>query len=173
MISWMNSCAFSLTIPSSVSHIGLLDAPWAPAISSLFTHPLILARTVAGEEQARCGLLGTRDRGGLACCPSRGSADKRGHVLGVRQRRHADAADVFTRRRRPLRHERLLRGRERNGTYSSAQPSSEPSNAVDTRMRTADGLVFELGSLGPLWVPPSEVHEGGSAHGARVSEVQR
>ena len=24
----MNSCAFSLTIPSSISHIGLLDAPW-------------------------------------------------------------------------------------------------------------------------------------------------
>ena len=44
MICWMNSCAFSLTIPSSVSHIGLLDAPWGPAISSLFTHPLILAR---------------------------------------------------------------------------------------------------------------------------------
>ena len=40
----MNSCAFSLTIPSSISHIGLLDAPWGPAISSLFTHPLILAR---------------------------------------------------------------------------------------------------------------------------------
>ena len=35
MIGWMNSCAFSLTIPSSVSHIGLLDAPWGPAISSL------------------------------------------------------------------------------------------------------------------------------------------
>ena len=35
MICWMNSCAFSLTIPSSVSHIGLLDAPWGPAISSL------------------------------------------------------------------------------------------------------------------------------------------
>ena len=44
MICWMNSCAFSLTIPSSVSHIGLLDALWGPAISSLFTHPLILAQ---------------------------------------------------------------------------------------------------------------------------------
>ena len=43
MICWMNSCTFSLTIPSSVSHIGLLDAPWGPAISSFFTHPLILA----------------------------------------------------------------------------------------------------------------------------------
>ena len=40
-------------------------------------------------------------------------------------------------------------------------------------MRTADGLVFELGSLGPLWVPPSEVREGGSAHGTRVTEVRR
>ena len=60
-----------------------------------------------------------------------------------------------------------------DGTYSSAQPSSHPSNAVDTRMRTAHGLVFELGSLGPLWVPPSEVREGGSAHGTRVTEVRR
>ena len=29
------TCAFSLTIPSSVSHIGLLDAPWGPAIGSV------------------------------------------------------------------------------------------------------------------------------------------
>ena len=75
MICWMNSCAFSLTIPSSVSHIGLLDAPWGPAISSLmrrrsfprtvtglaglnlsakvrrslFTHPLILALWTAAQ----------------------------------------------------------------------------------------------------------------------------
>ncbi len=60
-----------------------------------------------------------------------------------------------------------------DGMYESAQPSSAPSNVVDTRMRTTDGLVFELGSLGPLWVPPNEVREGGSAHGTRVSEVRR
>ena len=43
-----------------------------------------------------------------------------------------------------------------DGTYPSAQPSSAPSNVVDTRMRTADGQIFELGSLGPLWVPPND-----------------
>lgn len=62
---------------------------------------------------------------------------------------------------------------EEDGTYASAQPSAAPSNVVDSRMRTANGQVFELGSLGPLWVPPNEVHEGGSAHGTRVSEVRR
>ena len=60
-----------------------------------------------------------------------------------------------------------------DGTYPSAQPSSGPSNVVDTRMRTTDGQVFELGSLGPLWVPPTEVRKGGSAHGTRVTEVRR
>ena len=62
MICWMNSCAFSLTIPSSVSHIGLLDAPWGPAISSLFTHPLILA--LAGVT-VRLQLSGLLSEGGV------------------------------------------------------------------------------------------------------------
>ena len=62
---------------------------------------------------------------------------------------------------------------DEDGTYPSAQASAAPSNVVDTRMRTADGQVFELGSLGPLWVPPNEVREGGSAHGTRVTEVRR
>ncbi len=62
---------------------------------------------------------------------------------------------------------------DEDDTYPSAQASSAPSDVVDTHMRTADGQVFELGSLGPLWVPPNEVREGGSAHGARVTEVRR
>ena len=59
------------------------------------------------------------------------------------------------------------------GTFEAAQRSPAQSDVVDTRMRTDDGRIFELGSLGPLWVPPSEVREGGSAHGARVGEVRR
>ena len=62
---------------------------------------------------------------------------------------------------------------DEDGTYPPAQPSSGPSTVVDTRMRTINGQIFELGSLGPLWVPPNEVREGGSAHGTRVTEVRR
>ncbi len=62
---------------------------------------------------------------------------------------------------------------DEDGSYPSAQPSAAPSKVVDSRMRTANGQIFELGSLGPLWVSPNEVHEGGSAHGTRVSEVRR
>ena len=62
---------------------------------------------------------------------------------------------------------------DENGSYSLGQPSSAASKVVDTRLRTANGQVFELGSLGPLWVPPNDVREGGSAHGTRVSEVRR
>ena len=60
-----------------------------------------------------------------------------------------------------------------HGAFEPAQPSSAPRDVVDTRMRTTDGRIFELGSLGPLWVPPSELREGGSAHGTRVGEVRR
>lgn len=60
-----------------------------------------------------------------------------------------------------------------HGTFEPAPRSSAQGDMVDTRMRTADGAIFELGSLGPLWVPPSELREGGSAHGTRVDEVRR
>jgi len=60
-----------------------------------------------------------------------------------------------------------------DGKYPTAQPRSMPNDVVDSRMRTANGLVYEIGSLGPLWVPPNEVREGGSAHGTRVTEVRR
>ena len=44
---------------------------------------------------------------------------------------------------------------------------------VDTHMRTADGGILELGSLVPLWVPLSELREGGSPHGTRVDGFRR
>ena len=57
--------------------------------------------------------------------------------------------------------------------FEPASPSPAQGHMVDTHMRTADGGIFELGSLGPLWVPPSELREGGSAHGTRVDGVRR
>ena len=43
---------------------------------------------------------------------------------------------------------------------------------VDARLRTSDGRIFEVGSLGPLWIPAGEAREGGSAHGTRITEVR-
>jgi hypothetical protein len=43
-------------------------------------------------------------------------------------------------------------------------------DTVDGRMRTPGGGIFEVGSFGPLWVPPGQVKEGGSAHGTRIAE---
>ena len=60
-----------------------------------------------------------------------------------------------------------------DGTFGATEPSPAQRVVVDTHGRTADGAIFEVGMLGPLWIPPSEVHEGGSAHGTRVSEVRR
>ncbi len=62
---------------------------------------------------------------------------------------------------------------DENGKFGTDELPATQGEVVDTRMRTADGRIFELASLGPLWVPPSEVHEGGSAHGARIGEVRR
>ena len=59
-----------------------------------------------------------------------------------------------------------------DGTFGSDESSPNQGDAVDTRMRTANGLIFEVGSLGPLWVPPGDVHEGGNAHGTRITEVR-
>jgi hypothetical protein len=60
-----------------------------------------------------------------------------------------------------------------NGTFGADEVPASPGEVVDTRMRTADGRIFELGSLGPLWVPPSDVKEGGSAHGTRIGEIRQ
>ncbi len=54
----------------------------------------------------------------------------------------------------------------------SGSPRVVRVDTVDTRMRTPGGGAFELGSLGPLWVPPGQVREGGNAHGARIDELR-
>ena len=59
------------------------------------------------------------------------------------------------------------------GTFGADSRPASQGAVVDTRLKTAAGGVYELGSLGPLWVSPSEVHDGGSAHGTRISEVRR
>ena len=56
-----------------------------------------------------------------------------------------------------------------NGAFGSPREG----DAVDARLRTESGGIFEVGSLGPLWVPPGQLHEGGNANGARVTEVRR
>lgn len=43
---------------------------------------------------------------------------------------------------------------------------------VDGLMRTESRSYFELGAFGPLWVQPSQLHEGGSAYGSRVAEMR-
>ena len=44
---------------------------------------------------------------------------------------------------------------------------------VDGRMRTASGAILELASFGPLWVPPGQLKEGGSAHEKEVQQHVR
>ena len=62
---------------------------------------------------------------------------------------------------------------DEHGQFGTDAQLATRGEVVDARMRTSDGRVFELASLGPLWVPPSEVHEGGSAHGTRIEFVRR
>jgi hypothetical protein len=62
---------------------------------------------------------------------------------------------------------------DEHGKFGTDDLPAGRGDIVDARMRTPDGQVFELASLGPLWVPPSEVHEGGSAHGTRIDDVRR
>jgi hypothetical protein len=62
---------------------------------------------------------------------------------------------------------------DEHGTFGTDELLATQGDVVDTRMRTADGRIFELASLGPLWVPPSEVREGGRAHGTPIEDVRR
>ena len=62
---------------------------------------------------------------------------------------------------------------DQNGQFGTDPMLVTQGENVDSRMRTPDGRTFELASLGPLWVPPSEVYEGGSAHGTRIEFVRR
>ncbi len=62
---------------------------------------------------------------------------------------------------------------DQHGQFGTDVTLVTQGEIVDSRMRTPDGRIFELASLGPLWVPPSEVYEGGSAHGTRIEFVRR
>ncbi len=44
---------------------------------------------------------------------------------------------------------------------------------VDMQLKTERGAVYELGSLGPLWIAPESVKVGGNAHGDKVIEVKQ
>lgn len=66
-----------------------------------------------------------------------------------------------------------LEGADDEGAFGSGESWSSQGDAVNGRMRTESGGIFEIGSLGPLWVPPGQLHEGGNANGARVAEVLR
>jgi hypothetical protein len=61
---------------------------------------------------------------------------------------------------------------DERGRFDSDESVTSQGDVVTHRMRTESGAVFEVGSLGPLWVPPRQLHEGGNANGARVAEVR-
>lgn len=44
---------------------------------------------------------------------------------------------------------------------------------VDRKLKTPDGRVFELGLIGPIWIPPNSVKVGGNAHGDRIDETKQ
>ena len=50
--------------------------------------------------------------------------------------------------------------------------SDQNKTIVDKRLKTERGTVYEAGILGPLWIPPSAVKDGGRAHGDEVTEVR-
>ena len=64
---------------------------------------------------------------------------------------------------------RFLATLERVGRGQEAEVMRR--DTVDGRMRTPRGGVFEVGSLGPLWVPAGQIEKGGNAHGTRIDEV--
>ena len=55
------------------------------------------------------------------------------------------------------------------------QATVTPGNSqkiVNKRLESSGGAVYEVGLLGPLWIPPSSVKVGGKAHGSSISEVK-
>ena len=62
---------------------------------------------------------------------------------------------------------------DEHGQFGTDALLATRGEAVDPHMRTPEGRIFELASLGPLWVPPSALHEGGSANGTRIEFVRR
>ena len=59
-----------------------------------------------------------------------------------------------------------------DGESLAAIGATGDGETVTPRLRTADGRIFEVGSMGPIWIPASEVRVGGSAHGTRIEEVR-
>lgn len=60
-----------------------------------------------------------------------------------------------------------------SGTEAENEDISDQNKTiVDRRLETERGTVYEAGILGPLWIPPSTVKDGGRAHGDEVTEVR-
>jgi len=57
------------------------------------------------------------------------------------------------------------------GAEEPDSAAAQNGTTVDARLRTTYGTPYDGGILGPLWIPPSQVKKGGSAHGDEVSEV--
>ena len=50
-------------------------------------------------------------------------------------------------------------------------PAAKPV-VVDRKLKAEDGTTFEVGDLGPIWIPPSSVKKGGYAHGDTIQTVK-
>ena len=50
--------------------------------------------------------------------------------------------------------------------------SDQNKTIVDKHLKTERGTVYQPGILGPLWIPPFAVKDGGRAHGDEVTEVR-
>ena len=59
----------------------------------------------------------------------------------------------------------------RNQFRATVSPG-DSQKVVNKRLKTTGGTVYEVGLLGPLWIPPGSVKVGGNAHGDRVVEVK-
>ncbi len=55
---------------------------------------------------------------------------------------------------------------------SGYRPPAAKPVIVDTKLNKENGGTFEVGNLGPLWIPPSSVKPGGYAHGDTVDSVK-
>ena len=51
-------------------------------------------------------------------------------------------------------------------------PRDDKQVIVDLQLQTEQGAIFELASLGPLWIPAKNVKVGGNAHGDSIVEVK-
>jgi hypothetical protein len=51
-------------------------------------------------------------------------------------------------------------------------PRDDKQVIVDLQLKTDRGAIFELASLGPLWIPAKNVKVGGNAHGDSIVAVK-